>query len=204
MICRTCHHLLPRVSRAALPIPLRAFSTTPQLPNAAAAAAAPPLTPLTPSSPDDQPGTTTPPATLSSCLPGTRLSGLSYFKGREDPVALADDAYPSWLWSCLEVQKKATDESDGVDDEFSKSKKTRRLATKRRLATEAKMLATGNLEALVPKIPLGKQSVNLPGGGEGEGVEEAVWAAEMREELRRALRKERKRGIKESNYLKTM
>lgn len=66
------------------------------------------------------------------------------------------------------------------------------------------MLATGNLEALVPKIPLGKQSVNLPGGGEGEGLAGAVRAAEKREELRRALRKERKMGIKESNYLKTM
>lgn len=115
MICRTCHHLLPRVARTALPIPIRAFSTTPQTRNAAAT---PTLTPLTPS-PDAEP--TPAAAALSSCLPGTRLNGLSYIKGREDPVALADDAYPAWLWSCLDVQKKAADASDGVDDEFCTS-----------------------------------------------------------------------------------
>lgn len=115
MICRTCHHLLPRATRAALSSPLRTFSTTAPTRNVAAAAAATPtLTPLTPS-PDAEPAAA---AALSSCLPGTRLNGLSYVKGREDPVALADDAYPTWLWSCLDVQKKATDDSDGVDDEF--------------------------------------------------------------------------------------
>lgn len=119
MICRTCHHLLPRVARTALPIPFRAFSTTPITRNAAAAAATPTLTPLTPSADDPTAATTA--AALSSCLPGTRLNGLSYVKGREDPVALADDAYPAWLWSCLDVQKKATDDSDGVDDEFCTS-----------------------------------------------------------------------------------
>ncbi|KAK1837235.1 mitochondrial ribosomal protein L37-domain-containing protein [Podospora conica] len=159
------------------------------------------LTPLTPS-PTDAESADAPPA-LSSCLPGTKLNGLNYIKGREDPVALADDAYPAWLWDCLTVMKKAEDANAGADDEFSKSKKTRRLAKKRRLAAEATLLATGDLQALVPKIPLGKQSINLP-GGEGEGLEGAVQAAEAREDLRRALRKERKKGIKESNYLKTM
>ena len=85
----------------------------------------------------------------------------------------------------------------------AKSRKTRRLAAKRKATAEAKMLASGNLEALVPKIPLQKQSVNLPGDVKG-GLEAAVAAAEKREELRKALRKERKAGIKESNYLKTM
>lgn len=113
MICRTCHHLLPRATRTTLSSQLRAFSTTAPTRNAAAAAT-PTLTPLTPS-PDAEPAAA---AALSSCLPGTRLNGLSYVKGREDPVALADDAYPTWLWSCLDVQKKATDDSDGVDDEF--------------------------------------------------------------------------------------
>jgi len=52
-------------------------------------------------------------------------------------------------------------------------------------------------------VPLPAQSINLPGGGDGslEGVMEA---ADKREELRKALRKDRKAKIKESNYLKTM
>jgi large subunit ribosomal protein L54 len=52
-------------------------------------------------------------------------------------------------------------------------------------------------------VPLPEQSVNLPDGGDG-GVESALVAAEKREELRKALRKDRKAKIKESNYLKTM
>lgn len=65
------------------------------------------------------------------------------------------------------------------------------------------MLATGNLEALAPKIPLQQQSINLPGSESGN-VEDAVMAVEKREELRKAMRKERKAKIKEANYLKSM
>lgn len=48
------------------------------------------------------------------------LSGLSYMKGKTDPVALADDAYPSWLWRCLEVvqKKDAAAEDAEAGDEF--------------------------------------------------------------------------------------
>ncbi len=68
---------------------------------------------------------------------------------------------------------------------------------------EAKLLASGNLEALAPKVPLSQQSINLPDGGAGT-VEDAIHAAGKREELRRAMRIERKAAIKESNYLKSM
>lgn len=74
---------------------------------------------------------------------------------------------------------------------------------KRARAQEAKLLASGDLEALAPKIPLQKQSVNLP-GAVNAGVADAVVADEKREELRKAMRKERKAKIKESNYLKAM
>ena len=40
------------------------------------------------------------------------LAGLNYIKGKSDPVALADEAYPEWLWNCLEVQKKADSTAD--------------------------------------------------------------------------------------------
>ena len=57
---------------------------------------------------------------LSSCPAGTVLNGLNYIKGKSDPVALADEAYPPWLWDCLEVQnKKAGEVQDvGAGDEF--------------------------------------------------------------------------------------
>lgn len=56
---------------------------------------------------------------LSSCTEGTVLMGLNYFKNRTDPVALADNAYPSWLWRCMDVQKRADEEAaDDAGDEF--------------------------------------------------------------------------------------
>lgn len=132
------------------------------------------------------------------------LTGLNYFKDRTDPVALPDDAYPAWLWKCLEVQKKADEDADeDAGDEFSKSKKQRRLAAKRQRALEARLLAEGNLEALAPKIPLQHQSINLPSNEEGT-TEGAIAAQKARENLRKAMRKERKAKIKESNYLKSM
>lgn len=66
------------------------------------------------------------------------------------------------------------------------------------------MLATGDLEALVPKVPLQKQSVNLPAPEKPGDVQQALTAHDAREELRKAMRKERRAKIKESNYLKAM
>lgn len=55
----------------------------------------------------------------SICAAGTPLNGLNYIKGKTDPVALADEEYPEWLWNCLEVQKKAADTADDeAGDEF--------------------------------------------------------------------------------------
>ena len=130
MICRTCLRRAPGLTaRQIIAQPLtrtasRAFSTTLNTRNAAPTAPAaapaatesttPDLTPLTPPGADAAKS-----ASLSSCEPGTVLSGLNYFKNQTDPVALADDAYPSWLWRCLEVQKKADDAADAeAGDEF--------------------------------------------------------------------------------------
>ncbi|KAF5963120.1 mitochondrial ribosomal L37p [Fusarium coicis] len=144
------------------------------------------------------------PAARSSCAPGTVLNGLNYTKGGQDPVAKNDDEYPEWLWSCLEVLKKSADSADAdAGDEFSKSKKQRKLAAKRQKTLEAKLLAEGNLEALAPKIPLQRQSINIF-GEENRGVEHNIEAAQKREELKKAMRKERRAKIKETNYLKSM
>ncbi|KYK55633.1 hypothetical protein DCS_07596 [Drechmeria coniospora] len=143
-------------------------------------------------------------APRSVCVEGTVLNGLNYMKGGQDPVAMKDEDYPEWLWSCLDVMKKSSDAADETaGDEFSKSKKQRRLAAKRQKTLEAKLLAEGNLEALAPKVPLQHQSINLF-GEEGGSVEHNMEAADKREELRKAMRKERKAKIKESNYLKSM
>ncbi|KUI66759.1 54S ribosomal protein L37, mitochondrial [Cytospora mali] len=204
MICRNCLQRATALGRQSIipkaPIRRSFFSTiTPR--QAAAAAAASTPADATPASDATAPEAAAP---RSSCPPGTVLNGLNYFKGKTDPVALPDNEYPEWLWSCLDVQRKADAEEDAdAGDEFSKSKKQRRLAAKRQRELEAKILATGNLEALAPKIPLQQQSINLPGSNNGD-VQEAVMAADEREALRRAMRKERKAKIKEANYLKSM
>ncbi|CAK7220265.1 hypothetical protein SBRCBS47491_004129 [Sporothrix bragantina] len=142
------------------------------------------------------------PAAISSCPEGTVLQGLNYIKGKTDPVALRDEEYPAWLWDCLDVMKKADAEEEAdAGDEFSKSKKQRRMALKRQRELEAKVLATGDLTALAPKIALQHQSLNLTDSG---AEADTMAAAARRKELRVALRKERRAKIKESNYLKSM
>ncbi|ROV94628.1 hypothetical protein VPNG_09210 [Cytospora leucostoma] len=205
MICRSCLRQATALGRQSIipkaPIRRTFLSITTPRQAAAAAQAAAPADPVPAAS--DAP-TSEGAAALSSCPAGTVLNGLNYFKGKTDPVALPDNEYPEWLWSCLDVQKKADAEEDAdAGDEFSKSKKQRRLAAKRQRELEAKILATGDLAALAPKIPLQQQSINLP-GAEGGTVQEALAAAEKREDLRKAMRKERKAKIKEANYLKSM
>ncbi|KAK2073523.1 hypothetical protein P8C59_007804 [Phyllachora maydis] len=218
MICSCLRRAVQLSTRPVLsPLAARPFSNAVRARNTAAAAAAAPAPaatrathavppklksldpPSTPAAADDKNK-----AVLSSCPAGTVLNGLNFFKGKTDPVALPDEEYPAWLWNCLEVQKKAdASDDDDAGDEFSKSKKQRRMAAKRRQQLEAKMLATGDLEALAPKIPLQHQSINLPGREDG-GLDDALAAADKREELRKAMRKERRAKIKESNYLKSM
>ncbi|KAI0013434.1 mitochondrial ribosomal protein L37-domain-containing protein [Xylariaceae sp. FL0662B] len=190
-------------STSAAPASSPAPQSQPSSEKSEAAAAAPVFsTPLADSAAGG--GSQEKPPPLSSCPEGTILAGLNYFKNRTDPIALADDAYPAWLWDCLKVMKKADDAADDdAGDEYSKSKKQRRLAAKKQRAHEAKLLAEGNLEALAPKVPLPHQTINLPANEDGS-VKGAIEAQAAREELRKAMRKERKAKIKESNYLKSM
>lgn len=123
-------------------------------------------------------------------------------KDGTDPVAMKDEDYPPWLWDCLDVMKKASEE-DGLEDEFSKSKKKRKAALRKKRAMEAELMAEGNLEALAPKVPIPEQSVNLP-GREGGSLEENLEALKARDQLTRAMRIDRKAKIKERNFLKSM
>lgn len=56
------------------------------------------------------------------CPEGTVLKGLNYTKGGQDPVAKKDEEYPEWLWSCLDVMKKAEAADENAGDEFCKRK----------------------------------------------------------------------------------
>jgi hypothetical protein len=49
----------------------------------------------------------------SSIAAGTPLKGLNFLKDRGDPVALADDEYPSWLWTILDRQEKKAEAGQG-------------------------------------------------------------------------------------------
>ncbi|SPO00958.1 related to mitochondrial ribosomal protein L37p [Cephalotrichum gorgonifer] len=204
MICRQCIRRATALTRQ--PLLTRPISTFPALRSATESAAATPAlsTPTTAPGEGADPSSNAPAAEpKSSCPAGTVLTGLNYFAGKQDPVALPDDEYPAWLWRCLEYPKNDTSAADGAADEFSKSKKQRRLVAKRQRLLEAKILASGDVEALAPKVPLQHQSVNLPDGGSGS-LPEVLEAAQKREELKKAMRRERKAQIKEANYLKSM
>ena len=65
------------------------------------------------------------------------------------------------------------------------------------------MLASGNVDAFTPKVPITQQSIDLPSNEEGT-VKGALGSVDAREEVRRAMRRERRKGIKQGNYLKSM
>ncbi|KAH8820282.1 putative NADH-ubiquinone oxidoreductase 12 kDa subunit, mitochondrial [Xylogone sp. PMI_703] len=206
MICRRCLRRASTLRINQLPIS-RTFTTSPRQFNAAST---PNLsetfsTPLADGAQDSTSKTTKPKQTatvVSSAPAGTVLKGLNYFKGKDDPVALADEEYPPWLWGCLE-SAKTEEAAEAVGDEFSKSKKLRRKAAKAARKAEARALATGDIEALVPKVPIQNQSIDLPSNTEGT-IQGALDAVEKRDEVRKAMRAERRKKIKESNFLKSM
>ncbi|TVY20052.1 hypothetical protein LARI1_G002720 [Lachnellula arida] len=212
MICRSClrkgaSSIRPTIFSRSLTttIPrLDAPTATPSSspPAATSTSAAQPFsTPLSPAPNDVSLGTSLKPKPKTSalpasiCPPGSVMKGLNYFKGKDDPIALTEEEYPEWLWHVLDVKDKASAVEVEAGDEFSKSKKLRRKAAKRQRKLEARLLASGDISALTPKVPITRQSVDLPSGEEGMGE---------RSELKRAMRQERRAKIKENNYLKGM
>lgn len=109
MFCSRC--IRTSVIRRQIPL-ARQFSVAPLLRSAE---------PANLSTPETAPGEPAVEKTKSRsiCPEGTVLNGLSYTKGRNDPVALKDEEYPEWLWSCLDVMKKTADGADeDAGDEF--------------------------------------------------------------------------------------
>jgi hypothetical protein len=63
---------------------------------------------------------------ISSCPPGTVLTGLSVIKDQPDPVALPDDQYPAWLWTVLDddkVKLEKGEKKEGGEVDFAMQKK---------------------------------------------------------------------------------
>lgn len=137
MICTRCliraqarAPIVPRIrnftSRAASRNTAAAAATSPRTagdhPAATSTSAAQPFsTPLTPGPNPVSTGADLKPKSIkaipvSSVPAGTALKGLSYIKGRDDPIALPESEYPEWLWEVLEVKKSEEENLDG--DEF--------------------------------------------------------------------------------------
>ncbi|KAL5339252.1 mitochondrial ribosomal protein L37-domain-containing protein [Aspergillus crustosus] len=133
----------------------------------------------------------------SSCPPGTRLSGLNYFKNKPEVVALDDSEYPEWLWSLLEDSQKSA-KKGGVDpstlNKAQRKKYDRRIAAKR---------------ALEPRqIPIHHQATDLtpaPYNRSSEAsdlIAEAAESLEKRGEITKSAREARRKAIREDNFLR--
>jgi large subunit ribosomal protein L54 len=45
------------------------------------------------------------------------LKGLNFYKDKQDPVAMADEEYPAWLWGVLDKGKGGAEaKGAGVDE----------------------------------------------------------------------------------------
>ncbi|KUL88350.1 hypothetical protein ZTR_04980 [Talaromyces verruculosus] len=135
----------------------------------------------------------------SSCVAGTPLTGLNYMKGKPDIVALEDHEYPDWLWTLLDDSAKKSSDAGGVD--------VASLNKKQRKRYEKKMAA---LAATQPrKIPLHEQATditpaeyNTEQDGPRDIIAEAAAGLEKTEEITKSAREARRKGIRESNFLR--
>ncbi|KAF8980532.1 39S ribosomal protein L37, mitochondrial [Entomortierella lignicola] len=57
---------------------------------------------------------------VSSAPEGAVLKGINYMKDGKDPVALADSAYPEWLWEINDPEIRATRIADPLDKKHHK------------------------------------------------------------------------------------
>ncbi|GJJ70036.1 large subunit ribosomal protein L54 [Entomortierella parvispora] len=64
----------------------------------------------------------------SSAPEGMVLKGINYMKDGKDPIALADDAYPEWLWEINDPEIRKARVADPLDKKHHKE--ARRQAIK--------------------------------------------------------------------------
>ncbi len=162
-------------------------------------------------------------AIVSSCPPGTTLSGLNIFKDRADPVALPDEQYPKWLWTILEEGKKSVtgailESTEGMTKGEARAAEKRNLrairaahkAKERLTAKQATVALEKGSSAGSGMNATGQQSQGITTEAKGSAEALAANAAaiiqdpEVSEmEAKRNLRKANRANIKASNFVKS-
>ncbi|KAG0309024.1 39S ribosomal protein L37, mitochondrial [Dissophora globulifera] len=64
---------------------------------------------------------------VSSVPEGSALKGLNYMKDGKDPLALADSAYPEWLWDIVDPEVRAARVADPLDKKHHKEARRQRI-----------------------------------------------------------------------------
>ncbi|PWY92698.1 hypothetical protein BO70DRAFT_357836 [Aspergillus heteromorphus CBS 117.55] len=134
----------------------------------------------------------------SKLTAGTKMNGLNYFKNKPEVLALEDSEYPEWLWSLLDDTKGKT-ERGGVDPN-TLNKKQRKRYDKKMAARAA---------TLPPMIPVHHHatditpaSYNRTEAAPEDPLQAASESIEKRTEITRSARKERRKAIREDNFLR--
>lgn len=178
--------------------PVVLSSATPATPGVSQPQSTPNAAPLsTESKKSTKPAVERPP---SSCPAGTKLTGLNYFKNKPDIFAKEDWEYPDWLWTLLDDSNKQSNSETGGVDLNSMSKKQRKRYEKKMAVLAASQ---------PPKVSLHEQSIDITPApyntdetGPKDLVAEAAASLEKRTEITRSAREARRKGIRESNFLR--
>ncbi|KAL8280881.1 hypothetical protein RQP46_006560 [Phenoliferia psychrophenolica] len=99
MLACTCRSTLRTPRRLLVALPSRANSNS--LSTSSLLSASPPSPPSPPAAPKP-----TIPLPQSSCVAGTRLTGLLTLKDSTDPIAMEDSEYPAWVWQLVAPEKR--------------------------------------------------------------------------------------------------
>ncbi|KAL4948230.1 mitochondrial ribosomal protein L37-domain-containing protein [Aspergillus filifer] len=133
----------------------------------------------------------------STCLAGTKLEGLNYFKNKPDVFAKEDSEYPEWLWGLLDGGKKEA-KKGGVDPN-TLNKKQRKRYDKKMAARAATMPV---------QIPIHHQATDItPAAYNRDGevsadlLKQATDSLEKRGEITKSAREARRKAIREANFL---
>ncbi|CAG7962123.1 unnamed protein product [Penicillium salamii] len=134
----------------------------------------------------------------SSCVAGTKLNGLNYFKNKPEVFAKEDSEYPDWLWNLLGSSSDSKTKKGGVDPSTLNKKQRKRY--------EKKLAArTGPLTAQVPAHHHAHDITPASYNRDGSPVDamaDATGGFEQRSEIIKTARDARRKSIKESNFLR--
>lgn len=151
---------------------------------------------------------------VSSCAPGTVLSGLAVYKDRADPVALPDSEYPSWLWNILDEGTSTSAGGITLESTAGMSKGEARAAQKRNLRLvraaqraqerlrERSALSAASAAGEGHKAQVSDGIVAKPAGKAEDAAGEASSISEEDERnKKRSLRKANRENIKAKNFV---